>query len=58
MTKPAAQSCSFMATFFHSDGSHTSKFFNSICADIAEAKAQIDEIYSEPCTIYCFKKED
>ena len=53
----ARKSSKFMATFFHADGSHTSKFFHSYCLDAADAKAQIEEIYSEPCTIYCFQQE-
>lgn len=47
--------CSFMATWFYADGTHTSKFFDSYCIDAADAKAQIDETYSEPCTIYLFQ---
>lgn len=49
------KSCKFMATWFHADGSHTSKFFESFCINAADAKAQIDEIYTEPCVIYGFQ---
>ncbi len=49
------KSCTFMATWFYADGTHTSKFFECLCIDQADTKAQIDEIYSEPCTIYLFQ---
>ena len=49
------KSSKFMATFFHADGTHTSKFMSGFFLDAADAKAHVDALYSEPCTIYCFQ---